>query len=44
MFGQGRGQFSAGVVLVVKRFHRESHILVDPVLFYIPTIHMLLLL
>ena len=28
--GRGRGQFSAGVVLVIKRFHRESDILVDP--------------
>ena len=27
---RGRGQFSAGVVLVIKRFHRESDILVDP--------------
>ena len=28
--GRGRGQFSAGVVLVIKRFHWESDILVDP--------------
>ena len=28
--GRGRGQFSVGVVLVIKRFHRESNILVDP--------------
>ena len=28
--GRGCGQISAGVVLVIKRFHRESDILVDP--------------
>ena len=32
---QGRCQFSAGVVLVIKRFHRESDILVDPMCLYL---------
>ena len=27
---RGRGQFSMGLALVIKRFHRESDILVDP--------------
>ena len=31
--GRGRSQFSVGVALVIKRFHRESDILVDPTRF-----------
>ena len=32
--GKGRGQFSVGVALVIKRFHRESDILVDPQFYF----------